>query len=97
MDINKLKTMTATYIVWELISPYDGYSTTECATWEEACACIKAVMEAPGVRRSAEAKRQYNDWKSGKIDKIYVITGKGMSKTVDLEIFITSTPLTGPL
>lgn len=85
------------YLVWELISPYDGYHTTECATWEEARQCVTAVMTAPGVRRSAEAKRQYNEWLAGKRDKIYVIVGKGHSQTVDIEMFITSTPLTEPL
>lgn len=85
------------YIVWELISPYDGYATTECATWEEACACVKAVMSTPHARRNQQAKNQYNKWLEGKLGKIQVMSGKGRTLTTDIEVFVTSTPLTGPL
>ena len=85
------------YIVWELISPFDGYGTTECATWEEAVACVTAVMTAPGCRRSQEARTQYKQWLAGKIPKIQTFSGRGRNMTVDIEMFITSTPLTEPL
>lgn len=76
------------YLVWELISPYDGYHTTECATWEEAAACVKAVVDQH--RRSIKTQNQYKKWLAGKVAKVEVDNPL-------IEVFITSTPLTEPL
>lgn len=85
------------YIVWDLISPHDGYGITECATWNEAAACVKARVEQPGCRRNQEVKTQYKQWLAGEINKIYVLSGRGRSQSVDIEIFITSEPLTAAI
>lgn len=85
------------YIVWELISPYDGYGTNEYATWEEARKRVMEVMTASHMRYTPKARKQYKDWLAGKIGKIYVSSGEGQQQSVEVEIFITSTPLTGPL
>ena len=76
------------YIVWELISPYDGYGTTEHATWDEACAQVKRIVdESPRCKRNG-GSILYKNWLAGKIDII---------ETGEVYLFVTSARLTGPL
>jgi hypothetical protein len=50
------------YIVWDLISPCDGYGTTECDTWEQVCEVMK---------RSCTPD-EYKKWAKGKTPKVEV-------------------------
>jgi len=80
------------YIVWNLISDYDGYHETECATWEEAVACVRDACSY-----NKKAKAQFQKWLDGKIDEIKVMdkeTGGRQSTTV--RVFVTTKKLSGP-
>lgn len=48
------------YIVWDLITPYDGYDQVECHTWDEVCA----------VMRERTKSYEYDKWVAGKIQKV---------------------------
>lgn len=81
------------YIVWDLISDYDGYSETKCATWDEAVACVR---EACG--KNKKAKALFDKWLAGKIDEIRVM-GKGFGgrQATEICVFVTSAKITESL
>jgi hypothetical protein len=80
------------YIVWDLISDYDGFWQTECATWEEAVACVRAAC-----KENKKALAQFKKWQEGKIAEIRVMgKGFGKSEATEVNVFVTSKKLTEP-
>ena len=81
------------YIVWDLISDYDGLWETKCATWEES---VAKVRECCGTNKKARAL--FDKWVAGKISEIRVM-GKafGGGEATEVLIFVTTDKLTGPV
>lgn len=71
------------YIVWELISAYDGYFTTEVNTWEDALKVVEKTLS------------HYPH----KYEKFLKALKKGDKFDIggDRHIFITTVCLTGPV
>lgn len=76
------------YIVWNLISPYDGYGTVECADWDEVCKTVKKELENHFLTVPKAAELMYKKWNDGHTPKI---------TAVGLEIFVTTEPLINPV
>lgn len=76
------KKLAIQYRVWELISPYDGYATTDCDSWEAALEVVKTRITA----------RQYERFL--KKECHLVLDSKEHTYS---EIFITTAPLSGPV
>lgn len=80
------------YIVWDLISDYDGYNETKCATWEEAVACVRDACS-----HNKRAKAQFEKWLAGNIDEIKVMDKEtGGRQSTSVRVFVTSEKLNGP-
>ena len=74
------------YILWDLISPYDGYQETEFETWDEAEAAFKARLDQYSKNLlPGKADLLFAKWKSGEMTKI--------DNRSFFEIFITTVPL----
>jgi len=69
------------YIVWDLISPYDGYAQTHCNNLDE-------VHEAINKSSNLTAKEK-KSMISGNSDHILVIEKNSVMK----DVFVTSGPL----
>lgn len=74
------------YIIWDLINNYDGFSTTDCNSWDE----VKSVLSA----RCKELKLPYlyDKWLSGKISKI-----ERTGKNNEALLFVTTEALVAPV
>jgi hypothetical protein len=72
------------YIVWDLISPHDGYGTTDCASWDDVLICIEKEI----ALRGKQAVTLHKNWLAG---KSIGIAGK------DIEIFVTSEVINKPI
>jgi hypothetical protein len=75
------------YIVWYLISPWDGYATTECATLKEAVVDVKRQLDA----RPQQEGQTFKDFLNCETGRL--ILCKGKYGVVLEEIFITSGPV----
>lgn len=74
------------YIVWYLISPYDGYSQTVCDTWEAALEIMKIEL---GERLYKEYLKSLKKNGTGKVE--------WGDETYRQEAFITSQILKQPI
>lgn len=85
------------YILWDLISPYDGYSETEFDEWDKVVDAVHSCL----IRRfGKKGETFFNSWRSGKTPKI-IHLGKRRAGAQfsddDVEIFVTTAPICGPV
>lgn len=73
------------YIVWDLISPYDGFDRTTCDTWED----VQKIIQARCFELKIE--KNYDRWSSGKIS---IVTKTGDH---NVYLFVTTEPITLPI
>ncbi len=73
------------YIIWDLINERDGYTTTECETWDEVCVAMKTICGR--IKHGGDGL--YEKWATGKIKKF---VNKG-----SMEVFVTSEPISSPI
>ena len=90
-ELKKLIDQRQKYIIWELISPYDGYAQYHLNTWLGVVEKVKSLVPKRHMNL-------FHKWEKGKIPKIEVRgTRFGGSSELELQLFVTSDCLNAPL
>lgn len=78
------------YIVWELISAYDGFIEHNVASWQAATDKVEEILKPA----SKKGEPYFADWVAGVMPRVQVWEEGGRRELV-LDVFVTTEPLLG--